>query len=230
MRHRKRRQQRVPVFDMKRIEIQPGERFGRWTIISFSGKVTKRKMRLFECVCDCGTQGLISIGDLRSGHSKSCGCLKKDVTTDRNITHGLCLDPINKHLLNVWRNMMDRCYRQTHKHYKNWGGRGISVCEEWHDANQFVEWGRCNGYAPNLTIDRINNDGNYEPTNCRWATKKEQGNNRRDCRMIMFNGETKTVTEWSEIVGIDSAAIRHRIKAGWSTEKALTVPSQRQQQ
>lgn len=124
---------------------------------------------------------------------------------------------------------MDRCYRKTHRHYSLYGGRGITICEEWHNPTTFVEWGK-KGYQPGLTIDRRDNDGNYEPGNCRWITMKEQGNNRRDSRKITFRGQTKTVTQWSMICGVDRAALYYRIKVGWPVEKALETPSQRPKQ
>ena len=126
----------------------------------------------------------------------------------------------------TWQNMMWRCYRQEHTSYKYYGGRGIKVCKEWQEFEPFYQWALDSGYANNLTIDRINNNGNYEPSNCRWATTKQQANNKRNSRLITFSGETKTVSEWAEIVGISQQAMDERLKSpNWSIEDALTIPA-----
>lgn len=123
--------------------------------------------------------------------------------------------------------MLDRCYKPELKHYRLYGGRGITVCDEWkNDFMAFATWSLANGYAANLTIDRHpNKNGNYEPTNCRWATVKQQSNNRRNNSFLTFRGQTKTIAEWSEIVDINQFAISQRIiKLKWSVKKALTTP------
>lgn len=118
-----------------------------------------------------------------------------------------------------------RCFNENHQSYPHYGGRGITVCEEWRDNFQaFYDWAMANGYSDNLTIDRKDNDGNYEPSNCRWATNKEQANNKRNNRIITFEGETHDVTKWSEIKGIPRATIYTRLCRGWDIEKVLTTP------
>lgn len=124
----------------------------------------------------------------------------------------------------IWQNMKARCYRKSAREYENYGGRGITVCEEWRsNYEKFKEWAINNGYADNLTIDRINVNGNYEPTNCRWITNKEQQNNRRDNACYEFNGETKTLAQWSEELGICYKTLQKRIRK-WGVEKAFTEP------
>lgn len=124
----------------------------------------------------------------------------------------------------IWECMHERCKYEKHRHYAIYGGRGISVCAEWNDYTEFAKWARNNGYAETLTIDRKDGNGNYEPSNCRWVTMKQQQNNRRNNHTICYNGERHTITEWSEILGIGKTTIKERLKSGWSEEKALTAP------
>ena len=118
--------------------------------------------------------------------------------------------------------MRERCNTPSCKGYKNYGGRGISVCEEWGNFVVFKEWAISNGYNDKLSLDRINVNGNYEPNNCRWATSKEQANNKRNNHLITYLGETKTMTEWAETTGIKVATIWARLQRGWTVEKTLT--------
>lgn len=127
-------------------------------------------------------------------------------------------------LYNIWRSMRQRCNNPKTRNYKNYGGRGIRVCNEWEDFQTFVKWAFQSGYNDTLTIDRENTDGNYCPENCRWTTYKKQNNNRRDNRLIEYNGEIHTLSEWSDIIGIKMPTLWKRIKDGWSIEKAFTSP------
>lgn len=122
--------------------------------------------------------------------------------------------------------MIWRCYRKEHSSYKYYGGRGISVCDEWQSFEPFNQWAMDNGYADDLTLDRIDFNGNYEPSNCRWATTKEQANNKRTSRFVTYNGETKTITEWAEKVGISQQAMTERLNSpNWSVQEAVTTPA-----
>lgn len=127
-------------------------------------------------------------------------------------------------LYKIWEAMHERCERKSHKHYDNYGGRGISVCDEWEEYIPFRDWAIDNGYSDDLTLDRKNTDGNYSPDNCRWTNMKEQQNNKRNNRRLTWNGETKTIAEWSDIVGIKQTTIKERLKLGWSVEQALCTP------
>ena len=118
-----------------------------------------------------------------------------------------------------YRSMMDRCYREKAANYPRYGGRGITVCDEWHYIDVFGRWAEANGYKPGLTLDRINPDGNYEPSNCRWATNKQQARNTRKNNFYTYKGETKTITEWAEIKGIRRDTLTYRIKHNWAEDR-----------
>ena len=124
----------------------------------------------------------------------------------------------------IWESMRARCYDKNHIHFENYGGRGIYVCGEWSDYVHFRDWALNNGYSEDLTIDRIDVNGDYCPENCRWVTMKEQQNNKRTNRYISMNGETHTISNWSEITGIKKTTLKERLNSGWSVEKALTTP------
>ena len=127
-------------------------------------------------------------------------------------------------LHNIWLSMRERCYRENHPYYGDYGGRGITICDEWDDFTKFRDWAIANGYADNLTIDRIDSNGNYEPLNCRWATMKEQQNNRRSNRIVYYKGLKYTLTELSEKAGINKTTLKERLNNGWSVEDAVNRP------
>jgi hypothetical protein len=134
----------------------------------------------------------------------------------------------SKHLLyNTWRGMIGRCERISDRFYHNYGGRGISVCTEWHDSSTFIQWAKCHGWKEGLQIDRIDNDGNYSPDNCRFVTRKANCRNARHNRLMTFNGVTKTLIEWSEECGIPKGTIRSRLNRGWTLQQALTLSQRR---
>ncbi len=154
---------------------------------------------------------------IKSGHAKSCGCRPK------NQTHGHCKDGGKNKMYRAWASMLSRCNNPRHKSYPSYGGRGIKVCERWMAFLNFV--GDMGNPKPHESLDRINNDGDYQPSNCRWATAKEQMRNRRVNRMITCFGRTQTMSAWSEETGLSGVVINDRLKRGWSIERSMTVPA-----
>lgn len=192
-----------------------GKNFGKLTVISEAG--SKNRNKLWKCICECGGTAVTSTAHLNSGHTKSCGC-------DRGISrrrHGHTIGSKTS-TYRAWVSMRDRCSNPKLKQWKDWGGRGIKVCDRWLKFENFLEDMK-EKPSPKHTIERINNDGNYEPGNCRWATKFEQGQNTRRLRMIEFNGETRSLSEWSRHLGINLQTLSHRINTmGLDIETAFT--------
>ena len=161
-----------------------GQRFGRLTVLERTENKHYRCGQVqaqFLCKCDCGNEITVLGGNLKTGHTQSCGCHRAQKTAERSLKHGMSLSSI----YGVWNTMRQRCLNPNNHKFSEYGGRGITVCDEWKDSFEaFRDWAVANGYEEHLSIDRINNDGNYCPENCRWATAKEQANNRRKRRML----------------------------------------------
>ena len=160
---------------------------------------------------------------MRNGDTKSCGCMKKERAIEmasKHITHG----KTKTRLYRIWFNMKCRCYKKTAPDYPRYGGRGITVCTEWrNDFQDFYDWAMANGYNEELSIDRIDCNGNYCPENCRWADSKIQNNNTRRNHYITYNGETLTIAEWAKKCGIDRNTLHSRLtRYGWTVERALS--------
>lgn len=200
-----------------------GSKFGRWTVIRYEG-INKLHRSMWMCRCECGTEKVIAGYSLTRGGTKSCGCLAKELVIDRNkkrFTHKMS----KSRLYEIWALIKQRCYNKKNKDYKSYGGRGIAMCDEWKkDFISFFDWSMANGYNPKLTIDRVNNNGNYSPDNCRWATLQEQANNKRVNRLISYKNEIHTIAEWARQVNIKERIIRSRLSMGWSFEKACEKP------
>lgn len=192
-----------------------GRQFGRLTVTKFS-HINKYRQSVWECRCVCGNKTTVVGGQLVSGHIKGCGCLQGGVET-----HGMT----HSRLYRIWIGMKTRCENPTEPDYHLYGGRGIAICDEWKDFAAFNDWAMSNGYRDDLSIDRKNTDGDYCPENCRWATMKEQQNNRRNNRLITHNGKTQSLAQWSAELGISRHTLNSRINLmGWSAERALTEP------
>lgn len=200
-------------------QLAPGDTFGRWTVIGPSNAQATSNDKYVRVVCSCGTEKDVLVGGLRSGRSNSCGCLNREAVHARSATHGLSQSPI----YDVWNSMLGRCHRKGDSNFKNYGARGIKVCERWHTFENFLA---DMGDRPTEkhSIERSNNDGDYEPGNCRWATRKEQSRNTRRTRLFSFQGRSLTTAEWAAEVGIKEATLSSRLRLyGWSVEKALTT-------
>lgn len=194
-----------------------GRKYGKLTIMD--AERTNGIIRC-RCICECGRIKELPYAYIRSGRTKTCGNHYAEFT---HRTHGMSHTRLDR----IYRKMRNRCYREKDEAYRYYGLKGIAVCDEWlTDPAAFFDWAKQNGYADNLTLDRIDRNGNYEPQNCRWVTMKEQCSNRSTNRYLTFNGETKTVTQWAETIGVKSNLIFDRLERGWSVEDALLKPKQ----
>lgn len=188
----------------KRVKDLTGMKFGRWEVIEYVGRINKKTYWRCKCSCKSGTIKNVRSDQLQSGKSTSCGCLHSNIMSGLDHSafkkkHG----KYNTRLNIIWCKMKQRCYNKNNDAYKNYGGRGIVICEEWvNDFMNFYSWAIDNGYSDSLTLDRINNNGNYEPDNCRWATLLEQHNNTRRNHYIEYKGETHTISEWSRLLNV----------------------------
>jgi hypothetical protein len=183
--------------------------FGNWTLIGGRPKTVKEKVL---CRCQCGTERMICYQALRDGKTKSCGCMRSHYVSQSKIKHGKYGTPVYKR----WADMLDRCSRKSHVSYPLYGGRGIKVCKRWH---QFKNFYKDMGDVPEgKTLDRIDSDGDYKPSNCRWATMVEQQNNKRSNRVVEFEGKAQTVAEWSREKGVNATTIFARLRRGETDE------------
>lgn len=205
---------------MSKVIDLTGQKFNRLLVIEPAR--TKSGKFAWKCKCDCGKFVIVKGFELKNGGTKSCGCYKNDIARKRLTKHGLSRTKLRSILTSIH----SRCENPNHISYKNYGGRGISVCKEWiEDFSAFYEWAINNGYKENLQIDRINNDGNYEPNNCRFVTQKENLMNKRNTLVYAYDGKEKTLQEWAIESGIEYRRLRSRIKeCGWSFEKAISTP------
>lgn len=208
---------------MKRLNVI-GERYGRLTVVSDAASSTHR--RRVNVICDCGTEKAVPLDALRNGSTRSCSCLQSEAAhrlKQVNTKHGLA----QSSTYISWCQMKGRCNTPTHKQWADYGGRGIQVCDRWLSFEAFLS---DMGIRPKgRSLDRIDNDGNYEPGNCRWATPKEQASNRRLPKhqpgmvMLTVRGDTRNIAAWARATGISKSAISHRLRLNWSAEDAVTL-------
>jgi len=206
----------------RRITVNEGDRYEGFTVIEEVGAsvLYGSPRRQVRCKCDCGTEKVVLLGVLRSGRVKSCGCLHDTLP----IKHGQARNGERSGTYRSWCNIRRRCLNRNAHEYGEYGGRGIRVCNRWENFATFLEDMR-ERPSPRHSIDRIDTDGNYTPENCRWATPKQQGRNRRTNRLLTHDGETLCLAEWSDRVGISSAALKGRLDVcGYTVEEALTLP------
>ena len=199
-----------------------GRVFERLEVI---GKACRKNRQWYwKCKCSCGKVITTNGNGLRQGKTLSCGCYARDKNRLRLTKHGLYKHPL--HI--VWGNMISRCYYPKNIGYRNYGGRGITVCDEWrNDFYSFHLWATSNGYKKSLTIDRIDNNKGYNPDNCRWVNQKEQCNNKNSNHTLTYSGITKTISQWSDELNIKVVTIQDRIHRGWSDERIITTPLQK---
>lgn len=200
----------------KKLDLKGGK-FGLLFVLKECESKTKHNQTEWLCLCDCGKTTKVNVAHLNSGHTKSCGCLSRKLSAKRLYRHGGTGTP--EHV--SWLGMRDRCTRENCVNYKDYGGRGISVCERWY--NSFELFLEDMGPKPSKehSLDRIENNGNYELGNCRWATPVEQANNTSQNKFVSCRGETKTLAQWCREVGLEYSKVFRRLKRGWPTEIAL---------
>lgn len=207
---------------MKRINLL-NQRFGKLVVIGQT-RNNESKRIMWKCRCDCGNIIYALSFHLKNGRTKSCGCLAKQRLKTLAVKHNMS----HTRIYRIWKTFRKRCSNPNDTNYKYYGERGISVCKDWdNDFMSFYNWSMQNGYKDNLTIDRINVNGNYEPSNCRWVDMKTQNNNNRNNHKITYNNKTLTLAQWSIIYGIPYQTLATRLYRGWSIEKALTTPTKK---
>jgi len=201
----------------KRVKDLTGLTFGRLTVERFNGTHPTRQQAQWMCLCECGECISVPSGRLLSGDTKSCGCYHVDQTVKACATHGDTHSPT----YNIWAGIKSRCFLKTSPSWRKYGMRGITMCERW--VNSYQNFLEDMGERPSSghSIDRIDNNGNYEPSNCRWATAKDQANNRRSNTWITLDGVTLTIAQWSERLGLHQVTMCRRIARGLDAKNIL---------
>lgn len=198
----------------KRKYGKPGEKYNSLVVL---GEAAKRgEKRYVKCLCDCGGETIVRLTHIRSGQIKTCGCGRS-----HRKTHGMSRSPEFK----SWLHMKERCHKEDNPQYHNYGGRGVEVCSEWRDDFQAFYDHIGPKPSPELTVDRVDNDGNYEPGNVRWASRQQQCRNFRCNTLLTYDGRTQCIVEWAEELGVNRGTLQTRLQRGWSTERALTQPT-----
>jgi hypothetical protein len=199
-----------------------GRKYGRLTVVKRTGKDRQRRYH-WLCRCSCGEEKIVRGDSLKSGKTKSCGCLHKEKVAHLLTKHGHATRMTVSQAYRSWQHIIQRCTNPKHQHYHLYGGRGIMVCERWLNSfeNFLVDMGE--PPSPTHSIDRIDNNNQYCKSNCQWATKREQSRNRRNNHLETYNGKTQCLASWAEEYNIVYQTLQKRLKLGWSIEKALTT-------
>lgn len=202
-----------------RLELA-GKRFGRLVVTAFAGTgllPNGDHKSKWSCVCDCGTEIVVFGSSLTTSNTTSCGCFRTEAQARRSTSHGMT----GSRTYRIWQAMLNRCRNTNIPNFARYGGRGIRVCPEWEKFERFhADMGDA---PPGMSIDRIDNNGNYEPGNCRWASRFTQARNKSTNRVIQFNGQSMCLKQWAERLGMDQASLAERIQR-WGLERALTTP------
>jgi hypothetical protein len=207
---------------MGKFEDLTGQRFGRLVVIEKAEdhiSPSGYKFSQWLCLCDCGGEKTILASSLKRGNTCSCGCLHKEAWHSVIAKHEKC----DSRLYRIWKGIKVRCNNKNSRAYKNYGLRGVAICNQWkEDFQAFYDWSMANGYSDELSIDRIDTNGDYSPENCRWVTGRVQANNKRSSHYLTYNGKTMTMAEWARESGVPYRRLKDRIcKLGWSVEDAL---------
>lgn len=211
-----------------------GQKFNYLTVLSLHHKKQlfnkegrpNGHLYYYECVCDCGKKTIVAASALKRSSVKSCGCYQRRMASETAKISSRKHGYRNTRLYREWQSMKGRCYYSSVNGYERYGGRGITVCSEWKDNFVvFKDWAELHGYKDSLTIDRIDVNGNYEPSNCRWVPMKEQYRNTRINHLVTYKNETHCLVEWAEILGLPYSLIKNRItRLKWPVERAFTEP------
>lgn len=207
---------------MPKFKDLTGMKFGKLTVIEQGEnhrQPSGKSIVMWKCRCECGSESLISASNLTTGNSTKC---KKCTNNLFTYKHGDSPKSGKKRLYRIWMAMKNRCLNRNVPYYVNYGGRGITICDEWLNYSTFREWALNNGYSDDLTIDRIDVNGNYEPTNCRWITLTDQQSNRRNCHYIEYKGQRKILKDWAKELNIPERRLSSRLRLGWNIEDAFT--------
>ncbi len=207
----------------RRLAIRQGERYGRLVVCGANPYLTTTGYRTWLCRCDCRVFCLVPATRLRSGTTRSCGCLQRELTRSRSVKHG----DTGTRLYRIWKAMLRRCCNRHAPEFAAYGGRGISVCDPWQDYAAFRDWALLSGYRHDLTINRIDNDREYSPQNCEWIPLALQARNRRTSRIVSAWGISKCVAAWAEDQRcvVTCETLRARLDRGWLPETAITTPT-----
>lgn len=223
---------------MKVIDLT-GCKIGMLTVVSVSEQKNRHRDKFWFCRCDCGGTAIRRTATLtdaqRTGGCCSCGCVRalleergrlRAVQSRVKFHH-----PHKYRLFEVWQSMKQRCYNPSKKHYPSYGGRGITICDEWrNDSAAFCQWAIASGYQPGLWIERKDVNGNYCPENCSWETPKNQANNKTNSAILEWNGRRQTLAQWAVEVGMPRRSLGHRVRLGWPVERILTAPIRRKKE